>query len=339
MSPRRLPFVPYLSDLTHTLYPSICLIFSHTFQVSAKEYVALLLSWVEEQLNDESVFPGSTGQSIYQSTHTRTHTVVDRVRHPMGRDLIRKTLTHRTPTNQTIQINNQSYTGVPFPKGKFRPTVSKVFTRLFRVYAHLYLTHLPHVEARGALQHLNSCFRHFLFCALEFFLIDERELAPLQPLIQGILAEDARRTAAALESSPASSSSPLLRRPLHHHHHHHHHRPAPSPSAQARLTRSQSSRGGSGGGGGGNSSGGPWLARGFSSSSTTSSPLSPSIVPSSEEGSASDGGGGSGVRRAQSQQLSKRPGAGSRPSRSYSDLERRVENKGARLCDICEADK
>ncbi len=195
-------------------------------------------------------------------------------------------------------LAHRFYTPTPTP-------TRRPHSRLFRVYAHLYLVHLPHMEARGALQHLSSCYKHLLFVALEFSLIDDRELAPLQPLIRGILAEDARRTA--FEASQQAQSSPPPRRLGGQ-------RPAPSPSAQARLQRSQSS----GGGGAGLLR----PARAFSSPS--SSPAKG--VPSSEEG-----GGEQLQRRAQSQQLGKQAGAGAakaggnsgRPSRSYSDLERR----------------
>lgn len=53
----------------HAMRPCVMCFFCYTpFQVSAKEYVTLLLSWVEEQLNNESVFPGSTGQSARHNT-------------------------------------------------------------------------------------------------------------------------------------------------------------------------------------------------------------------------------------------------------------------------------
>lgn len=63
-----------------------------------------------------------------------------------------------SPTPTPPKSNTQQRTGVPFPR-HFRTTVQKIFTRIFRIYAHLYLTHLPHIESAGALTHLNSCFK------------------------------------------------------------------------------------------------------------------------------------------------------------------------------------
>lgn len=48
------------------------------------------------------------------------------------------------------------------------------------MYGHIYLNHVGDVERAGAISHLNSCFKHFIFFALEFGLIEERELVPLQ---------------------------------------------------------------------------------------------------------------------------------------------------------------
>lgn len=125
-------------------------------KVSAKDYVNLLLSWVEKQLHDPAVFPPSTN--------------------------------------------------IAFPR-TFKVTVAKIFTRLFRVYGHIYLVHAQDVEQAGAMSHLNSCFKHFIFCVLEFDLVEDRELVPLHLLIRNIVAEDTRKQAAARPSIPAVSSS------------------------------------------------------------------------------------------------------------------------------------
>lgn len=60
------------------------------------------------------------------------------------------------------------------------------------MYGHIYLNHVSDMERAGAISHLNSCFKHFIFFSLEFELVEERELVPLQVLIRTIVAEDSR---------------------------------------------------------------------------------------------------------------------------------------------------
>uniref|UniRef100_A0A8C8TDG9 MOB kinase activator 1A n=1 Tax=Peromyscus maniculatus bairdii TaxID=230844 RepID=A0A8C8TDG9_PERMB len=67
-----------------------------------------------------------------------------------------------------------SITGVPFPKN-FMSVAKTIPKRLFRVYAHIYH------------QHFDS---HFIFFVQEFNLIDRRELAPLQELIEKLGSKD-----------------------------------------------------------------------------------------------------------------------------------------------------
>lgn len=72
-----------------------------------------------------------------------------------------------------------------FPKG-FRKTVATIFKRYFRVYAHVYHSHIRKIMAIGAEAHLNTCFKHFIFFVLEFELVDPQEMAPLEDLISRI---------------------------------------------------------------------------------------------------------------------------------------------------------
>ena len=102
-------------------------------KVSASEYIEYLMTWVENQLNNESVFP--------------------------------------------------SVIGVPFPKN-FLQIIKIIFKRLFRVYAHIYYTHFPHIVMLGCQYHLNTCFKHFIFFIDRFNLVEPKELAPLAELIQ-----------------------------------------------------------------------------------------------------------------------------------------------------------
>jgi len=71
---------------------------------------------------------------------------------------------------------------VPFPKA-FKATCKNIFKRLFRVYAHIYYNHFEKVVELSAEAHLNTCFKHFIFFVLGFDLVDAKELAPLEELI------------------------------------------------------------------------------------------------------------------------------------------------------------
>ncbi|KAH9637111.1 hypothetical protein HF086_013927 [Spodoptera exigua] len=87
-----------------------------------------------------------------------------------------------------------------------------ILKRLFRVYAHIYHQHFPEVVQLGEEAHLNTSFKHFIFFVQvrflftpyynavgagfdilqEFNLIERRELAPLQELIEKLTAKEAR---------------------------------------------------------------------------------------------------------------------------------------------------
>ena len=102
-------------------------------KVSASEYIEYLMTWVENQLNNENIFP--------------------------------------------------SVIGVPFPRNFFQ-IIKVIFKRLFRVYAHIYYTHFPHIVKLGCQYHINTCFKHFIFFIERFNLVEPKELAPLAELIQ-----------------------------------------------------------------------------------------------------------------------------------------------------------
>lgn len=73
-----------------------------------------------------------------------------------------------------------------FPR-HFESVVKQIFRRLFRVYAHIYYHHFDKVVALGVEPHLNTCFRHFYFFVKEFSLVDLKEMAPLQELIDKMI--------------------------------------------------------------------------------------------------------------------------------------------------------
>jgi MOB kinase activator 1 len=69
-----------------------------------------------------------------------------------------------------------------FPR-QFLSSVKVIYKRLFRLYAHIYYQHFPQIRDIGANAHLNTCFKHFVFFILEFNLVEAKDLAPLQKLI------------------------------------------------------------------------------------------------------------------------------------------------------------
>jgi MOB kinase activator 1 len=72
--------------------------------------------------------------------------------------------------------------GCPFP-ATFLDVAKTIFKRLFRVYAHIYHSHFKQISVLGEEAHLNTCFKHFIYFTMHFKLVEEKELAPLQELI------------------------------------------------------------------------------------------------------------------------------------------------------------
>ena len=66
----------------------------------------------------------------------------------------------------------------------FSHIAQTIMKRLFRVYAHIYHEHFDRIEQLKAISHLNTSFKHFILFVQEFNLIDNKQLTPLQDLIQ-----------------------------------------------------------------------------------------------------------------------------------------------------------
>jgi MOB kinase activator 1 len=76
-----------------------------------------------------------------------------------------------------------------FPR-HFMSSMKTIYKRLFRMYAHIYCSHADKIRDIGANAHLNTVFKHFIYFALEFSLIDSNEMAPLQKLIDKLREND-----------------------------------------------------------------------------------------------------------------------------------------------------
>ena len=105
-------------------------------RLCAQDYCARLFAWIQEQIEDETLFPSKISE--------------------------------------------------PFPKD-FHKIATRIFKRLFRVYAHVYHSHHNVIVSQGQEEHLNSSFIHFVLFVTTFDLIDKKELQPLQPLIDKLM--------------------------------------------------------------------------------------------------------------------------------------------------------
>ncbi|XP_064176085.1 MOB kinase activator 3A-like isoform X2 [Anguilla rostrata] len=84
-----------------------------------------------------------------------------------------------------VQMNNEDIfptnVGTPFPK-TFMQVAKKILSRLFRVFAHVYIHHFDRVSQMGAEAHVNTCYKHFYYFVTEFNLMNHKQLKPLKEM-------------------------------------------------------------------------------------------------------------------------------------------------------------
>jgi len=72
----------------------------------------------------------------------------------------------------------------------FHTIVRNIFKRLFRVYAHIYHSHIKKITGLGAEKHLNTCFKHFIYFVKEFKLIDDGQQECMREVINTLFKEE-----------------------------------------------------------------------------------------------------------------------------------------------------
>mmetsp|Transcript_45328 Transcript_45328/g.53074 ORF Transcript_45328/g.53074 Transcript_45328/m.53074 type:complete len:226 (-) Transcript_45328:400-1077(-) len=75
---------------------------------------------------------------------------------------------------------------VVFQTPQFAALCGQIFRRLFRIYGILYSNFFGTLEALGMAPHLNTCFKHFMYFCIEFGLLPDREIEPLDVLVKPI---------------------------------------------------------------------------------------------------------------------------------------------------------
>jgi len=78
-----------------------------------------------------------------------------------------------------------STTDGKFPKN-FIKTVKKIWTRLIRVYFHVYYHHWPQIEKVEAEPHVNTSFKWLYYASMEFQIMEQTDLDPMKEVIKKI---------------------------------------------------------------------------------------------------------------------------------------------------------
>lgn len=74
----------------------------------------------------------------------------------------------------------------------FAAVVGTVFKRLFRVYAILYASFFSAYASLDLAAELNSCFKHFMYFAFEFQLLQDSEISVLEVIVRPIREQHSR---------------------------------------------------------------------------------------------------------------------------------------------------
>lgn len=172
-------------------------------KVPACQYISLVQRWIVGKMNDSKSFPTDniTGSSTaypsggLNTTHANTPIAAG----PTTLNAPLSTLAGRDWVGKSAG----------FPEAFFGD-VKTCFRQIFRLYAHLYHSHwvdpfwhMTNGTNSNGWTDLNSCFVHFITVAKLFGLLSEKDMEPMQPLIDiwvanGSIPADAAKGACAI---------------------------------------------------------------------------------------------------------------------------------------------
>jgi len=167
-------------------------------RIPAPKYIFLVQKWIMNKINDAKIFPTDTtfqAPSTYASGGTNTPGSGTPI--PAG------------PTNlnaSLLALSGNDWVGKAsgFPES-YETDVKNLYRQMCRCYSHIYHNHwLDPFWHVGAHKELNTCYIHFVTVGKLFDLLVEKDLKPMQPLLD-IWTEKGLLPATVLSSSGQAS--------------------------------------------------------------------------------------------------------------------------------------
>lgn len=135
-------------------------------RLPAPTYIEYVLQWINNRINDETIFPTKASGTTTATTATPSAMV---------------------PGSNTRSLSGGGETWVGkeggFPQS-FEQTCKGIYKQMFRIFAHIYHTHFDKILHMSLEAHFNSLFVHFIHFSRTFNLLEQRDLEPLRALIE-----------------------------------------------------------------------------------------------------------------------------------------------------------
>lgn len=152
-------------------------------RIPASQYITLVQKWILGKITDPRIFPTETNSLIASSAVSGTSTPTIGGPIPAG------------PTNLNLPLsalagNDWIGKSSGFPQN-FEHDIKNLYRQMLRCYAHMYYAHwLDPFYHLGLYKELNTCFIHFVNVGKQFDLLMDKDLVPMQPLVDIWLAKD-----------------------------------------------------------------------------------------------------------------------------------------------------
>ncbi len=178
------PTSPNSYRLTNNLYPRTTYSWldanGRPTKVPAAQYLSLVQKWVVSKIYNPDVFPTDTASltahsagSTYASGSLSSPQSAPIAAGPSSLDAPMSTLAGPDWIGKSSGFSPQ-----------FFKTCCDLMRQMFRCYAHLYWGHwLEPFYHLNRTQQLNSCFVHFMTVAKLFNMLTDKDIEPMQPLI------------------------------------------------------------------------------------------------------------------------------------------------------------
>jgi hypothetical protein len=199
-----------------TTFPKLtCIAHRHTYtwldtnkrpiKIPAQQYIHLVQRWINGKIHDPKLFPTDSSNDSATFASGSVNTPTGNTPIPAG------------PTNVNLPLSalaGHDWLGKSsgFPES-FEQDIRSIYRQMMRCYAHLYHGHwLSPFWDLNAYKELNTCFIHFINVGKLYKLIGDKDMEPMQPLIdlwaaKGLLPapQQPEATTTAVQSNPITS--------------------------------------------------------------------------------------------------------------------------------------